>query len=204
MAVALKPRLLLMDEPTSGVAASEKMDIVETLVRVLRDAGVTAVFVEHDMDVVERFADRVAVWSQGRIAALGPPDEVLTDPAVQRDVIGIEARQVAMLRLEGVCVDIAGVPVLRYVSLTVPPGGRVALIGRNGAGKTTTLRALMGLAPCATERSRSTARDETACRRTTARAHGIGYAPEERRLFGSFTVRDNMLLPAQVLRLSNR
>ena len=90
MAVALKPRLLLMDEPTSGVAASEKMAIVETLLRVLRDADVTAVFVEHDMDVVERFADRVAVWSQGRIVALGPPAEVLADPAVQREVIGIE------------------------------------------------------------------------------------------------------------------
>jgi branched-chain amino acid transport system ATP-binding protein len=90
MAVALKPRLILMDEPTSGVAASEKIGIVETLVRVLRTAGVTAVFVEHDMEVVSRFADRVAVWSQGKIAALGPPDEVLTNPDVLRDVIGIE------------------------------------------------------------------------------------------------------------------
>jgi len=91
MAVALNPRLLLMDEPTSGVAASEKMGVVETLVRVLREAGVTAVFVEHDMDVVARFADRVAVWSQGRIAALGPPEQVLADPVVLREVIGIEA-----------------------------------------------------------------------------------------------------------------
>ncbi len=62
-----------MDEPTSGVAAAEKMAIVETLVRVLREAGVTAVFVEHDMEVVGRFADRVAVWGSGRIAALGTP-----------------------------------------------------------------------------------------------------------------------------------
>ncbi|WP_431284021.1 ABC transporter ATP-binding protein [Humitalea sp. 24SJ18S-53] len=90
MAVALKPRLLLMDEPTSGVAASEKMAIVETLVRVLRAAGVTAVFVEHDMEVVARFADRVAVWSQGRILALGTPQAVLNDPVVRREVIGIE------------------------------------------------------------------------------------------------------------------
>jgi branched-chain amino acid transport system ATP-binding protein len=89
MAVALRPRLLLMDEPTSGVAASEKMAVVETLARVLRDAEVTAVFVEHDMDVVARFADRVAVWSQGRIAALGPPETVLADPEVQREVIGV-------------------------------------------------------------------------------------------------------------------
>ncbi len=90
VAVALRPRLILMDEPTSGVAGADKMAIVETLVRVLRDAGVTAVFVEHDMEVVGRFADRVAVWAQGRIAALGPPDEVLADPAVRRDVIGID------------------------------------------------------------------------------------------------------------------
>ncbi|KMO33883.1 ABC transporter ATP-binding protein [Methylobacterium aquaticum] len=89
MAVALRPRLLLMDEPTSGVAAAEKMAIVETLVRVLREAGVTAVFVEHDMEVVGRFADRVAVWGQGRIAALGPPARILNDPEVQRTVIGI-------------------------------------------------------------------------------------------------------------------
>ncbi len=88
MAVALRPALVLMDEPTSGVAAADKMAIVETLVRVLRDAGVTAVFVEHDMDVVARFADRVAVWSQGRIAALGPPETVLADPEVRRNVIG--------------------------------------------------------------------------------------------------------------------
>jgi branched-chain amino acid transport system ATP-binding protein len=89
MAVALRPRLLLMDEPTSGVAAADKMGVVETLVRVLREARVTAVFVEHDMDVVARFADRVAVWGQGKIAALGPPQQILNDPDVQRDVIGI-------------------------------------------------------------------------------------------------------------------
>jgi branched-chain amino acid transport system ATP-binding protein len=95
MAVALKPRLLLMDEPTSGVAAADKMDVVETLARVLRPAGVTAVFVEHDMDVVARIADRVAVWGQGRIAALGPPGQILADPAVQRDVAGIRIGEVA-------------------------------------------------------------------------------------------------------------
>ena len=89
MAVALRPRLILMDEPTSGVAGADKMGIVETLVRVLREAGVTAVFVEHDMEVVARFADRVAVWAQGRIAALGPAADVLADPIVRREVIGV-------------------------------------------------------------------------------------------------------------------
>jgi branched-chain amino acid transport system ATP-binding protein len=93
MAVALRPRLLLMDEPTSGVASAEKMAVVETLARVLRQSKVTAVFVEHDMDVVARFADRVAVWGQGKIMALGPPEQILNDPAVLRDVIGIAPRE---------------------------------------------------------------------------------------------------------------
>lgn len=90
MALALRPRLLLMDEPTSGVAAAEKHAIMDRLVAALRREGVTAVFVEHDMEVVARHADRVAVWSQGRILAEGPPAAVLADPVVRREVIGVE------------------------------------------------------------------------------------------------------------------
>ena len=107
-----------------------------------------------------------------------------------------------MLRLEGVSADIAGARVLRGVSLSVPPGGRVALVGRNGAGKTTTLRALMGLVPL---RAGSVTIDGRDCGSVPAHARtrlGVGYAPEERKLFGSFTVRDNLLLPAEVLGLA--
>ena len=106
-----------------------------------------------------------------------------------------------MLELSGVSVAIAGVPVLRNVSLSVPAGGRVALIGRNGAGKTTTLRTLMGLVPAGSGQVMIDGEDETRLPPHHRPRHGIGYAPEERRLFGSFTVEDNMLLPAQVLRL---
>jgi branched-chain amino acid transport system ATP-binding protein len=106
-----------------------------------------------------------------------------------------------MLELHDLSVDIAGVPVLRRVHLIVPPGGRVALIGRNGAGKTTTLRALMGLLPVREGRITIDGRDATAVPAHHRPRLGIGYAPEERRLFGSFSVRENMLLPAQVLKL---
>ncbi|MBK1658763.1 ABC transporter ATP-binding protein [Paracraurococcus ruber] len=106
-----------------------------------------------------------------------------------------------MLELHDVSVDIAGVPVLRDVHLVVPPGGRVALIGRNGAGKTTTLRTLMGLLPVRAGRVVTDGQDTTALPAHRRAALGIGYAPEERRLFGSFSVQENMLLPAQVLKL---
>jgi branched-chain amino acid transport system ATP-binding protein len=89
LALALKPKLLFMDEPTSGVASSEKFEIMDMLLNALRQRRVTAVFVEHDMEVVGRYADRVAVWSGGRIQKIGAPDAVLNDPDVRRDVIGV-------------------------------------------------------------------------------------------------------------------
>ncbi|SDJ45670.1 ABC transporter ATP-binding protein [Salipiger marinus] len=90
VALALKPRLLLMDEPTSGVASSQKHEVMEILVGALAQAGVTSVFVEHDMGIVSRHADEVAVWNTGRVQLRGTPAEILEHPDVIRDVIGEE------------------------------------------------------------------------------------------------------------------
>lgn len=106
-----------------------------------------------------------------------------------------------MLQLEGVDVSIAGARILRGLTLRVPPGGRVALIGRNGAGKTTTLRALMGLLPLDGGRVAIDGRDCVGMPAHGRAGLGIGYAPEERRLFGAFTVEQNIRLPAEVLKL---
>ena len=108
-----------------------------------------------------------------------------------------------MLELTDVSVDIAGAPVLRGISMTIPAGGRVALIGRNGAGKTTTLRALMGLLPIKAGRITIHGEDMTGVPAHHRARLGVGYAPEERRLFGSFTVEENLLLPAEVLKLGS-
>jgi branched-chain amino acid transport system ATP-binding protein len=89
VALALKPRLLLLDEPTSGVASSEKLAIMDILVGALAHKRITSVFVEHDMDMVTRYADRVAVWNAGKIQMIGPPAAVLADRNVREQVIGI-------------------------------------------------------------------------------------------------------------------
>jgi branched-chain amino acid transport system ATP-binding protein len=89
IALALKPRLLLLDEPTSGVSTAEKFSLMDTIVAVLRAEKVTALFVEHDMNVVERYADRVLVWDAGRVIAGGAPREILRSAAVLERVIGI-------------------------------------------------------------------------------------------------------------------
>lgn len=87
MALALVPTLILLDEPTSGVSSAEKVGLMTRLVAALRARGVSAVFVEHDMDVVARFADRVAVWVDGELFRVGVPDEVLADPEVKAHVL---------------------------------------------------------------------------------------------------------------------
>ena len=89
LALALKPKLLLMDEPTSGVASSEKLGIMDILTAALAQEKVSSVFVEHDMDMVERYAHRVAVWGQGKIQKVGTPAEILSDAQVRELVIGI-------------------------------------------------------------------------------------------------------------------
>lgn len=88
MALVLKPRLLILDEPTSGVSTDEKHDLMATIMAALDAQKVTAIFVEHDVDIVSQYATRVAAWIAGRIAADGRPEQVLADPDVRKNVIG--------------------------------------------------------------------------------------------------------------------
>ncbi|MHC4053333.1 ABC transporter ATP-binding protein [Bradyrhizobium sp. 25ACV] len=89
VALALKPRLLLLDEPTSGVSALERFPLMEALMSALRQRRITALFVEHDMDVVARYASRVLVWNAGNIMAEGRPDEVFSNAQVRQRVVGV-------------------------------------------------------------------------------------------------------------------
>jgi branched-chain amino acid transport system ATP-binding protein len=88
LSFALNPRLLLLDEPTSGVSVDEKFGVMDTLVGALIGSGITVVFIEHDMDIVQRYADRVLVFAEGSILADGPPDVVFAQAEVRRHVLG--------------------------------------------------------------------------------------------------------------------
>lgn len=88
MALVLQPKLLIMDEPTSGVSTEEKHGLMAIIMRVLDEQKITSIFVEHDVDIVTRYATRVAAWISGRIAADGKPADVLADPEIRRNVLG--------------------------------------------------------------------------------------------------------------------
>lgn len=88
MALALQPKLLIMDEPTSGVASEDKFALMETVMHALGERRVTSWFVEHDVDIVSRYATRVAAWIAGKVAADGTPAEVLNNPQIKSEVLG--------------------------------------------------------------------------------------------------------------------
>jgi len=91
MAMVVRPRILLLDEPTSGVSADEKFVLMDMVMAAVREHKVTVLFVEHDMDVVARYTDRVVAFYEGRIIADGEPAKVLDDVEVRRYVIGSHA-----------------------------------------------------------------------------------------------------------------
>jgi branched-chain amino acid transport system ATP-binding protein len=91
VAYALRPKLLFLDEPTSGVSTRDKTQIMDIISSVVRAGNVTAVVIEHDMEVVFRYSDRVVAMHQGAILADGTPDEIQRDPAVAANLLGVPA-----------------------------------------------------------------------------------------------------------------
>lgn len=88
MALVGQPRMLLLDEPTSGVSVEEKCPLMDTVMAAVRQHGVTVLFVEHDMEIVARYVTRIMAFYSGEIIVDGPPRRVLGDPKVQELVIG--------------------------------------------------------------------------------------------------------------------
>ena len=88
MALANRPRLLLMDEPTAGMAPEERSELMTLAAGLARSEGIAVLFTEHDMDVVFGHADRVLVLYSGELIASGPPAEIRADPRVQEVYLG--------------------------------------------------------------------------------------------------------------------
>jgi branched-chain amino acid transport system ATP-binding protein len=92
LALARRPKLLMLDEPTSGVSADEKFGAMERVMEALEGEAATVLFVEHDMDIVSRFSQRVIAFYSGRVIADGEPAHVLADADVIRYVTGGTAK----------------------------------------------------------------------------------------------------------------
>ena len=88
VAYALKPQLLFLDEPTSGVSTREKAPIMDVISAIVRSHRITAVVIEHDMDIIFKYSDRIVVMHQGKILASGSPEEIRRNETVKDAVFG--------------------------------------------------------------------------------------------------------------------
>jgi ABC-type branched-subunit amino acid transport system ATPase component len=205
-ALAMRPRVLLLDEPAAGLMRADK-DALSRLLRRIAGFGIAVVLVEHDMMLVMGVSDHIVVLDAGICIASGKPAAIRSNPAVIKAYLGgagvarprTAARQGArdpvLLALK-LTAGYGAAPVLDEVALEVRPGETVAMIGANGAGKSTTMRALSGLLrPVGGEillDDRSIARLEA----HRIAASGLALVPEGRQVFPELTVHDNLVLGA--------
>lgn len=87
-ALALKPRLLLLDEPAAGMNGDEEKELVDFILRIKEKFGITILLIEHHMDVVTSLCDKCTVLNFGKTLTVGTPDEVKQNPAVIEAYLG--------------------------------------------------------------------------------------------------------------------
>ncbi|HXZ83305.1 MAG TPA: ATP-binding cassette domain-containing protein [Acidimicrobiales bacterium] len=219
-----EPRLLMLDEPSSGLDQIERGELVSILRRVREERGATIVLVEHDLEMVAASTQRLVVLDFGRLIADGPVDAVLDDPAVRRAYLGQappaspafraepgsatiprvgsaavaptpkEAAPRALLELHDVDVAYGPYRAVFGVSFSVAARSAVALVGSNGAGKSTVARVVSGLVNPSGGRIVFDGRDITGWPAWRIARLGIAHAPEGRSVFASLTVEENLAL----------
>jgi branched-chain amino acid transport system ATP-binding protein len=214
------PKLLLLDEPSSGLDQHETQDVVRMLHEIQRERSTAILLVEHDIGMVQAFASRLYVLDFGTLIAEGPTGEVMNDDAVRRAYLGelstthaeqpepavvatpqpaesnAATAEVAAPLLELRDVDAAYGPfrALFGVSFSVPEGGVAALLGGNGAGKTTIARVVTGLVPVSSGQVLFDGTDIAGMPPWDIAPRGVVHAPEGRSVFSSLTVEENLTL----------
>ncbi|MGI9524728.1 MAG: ATP-binding cassette domain-containing protein, partial [Hyphomicrobiaceae bacterium] len=88
MATVRQPRLLMLDEPTSGISVEEKFGLMDIIMAVLKQERTTVLFIEHDMEIVERYVSRVLAFYQGAIICDAPTAEAMQNESVKEFVVG--------------------------------------------------------------------------------------------------------------------
>ena len=204
-ALASEPKALLLDEAMAGLTPTEVREAIE-LVRRIHGGGITIVIVEHIMEVIVSLAQKVVVFHQGREIARGTPREVTSNTRVIEAYLGRRkvrhaegAMSAPLLRIEHLEVRYGDLIGVADVSLEVPAGAVVALLGSNGAGKTTTLNAMAGIVPVS---AGTVAFDGENIAGQPAYAivrKGLALSPEGWRLFTQQSVENNLLLGATPL-----
>ena len=140
-ALATEPKLLLLDEPAAGMNPQETKELMEMIRWIRKEFNLSILLIEHDMGLVMGVCERIYVLEYGMKIAEGTPEEIKHNKRVIEAYLG--GRYQLMLTVEDINVYYGAIHAIKGISLDVPDGEIVALIGSNGAGKSTTLRTIL-------------------------------------------------------------
>ena len=188
--------MMLLDEPTAGMGHDDVDRIVE-LVKRVRD-GRTILMVEHNLSVVEGLCDTITVLTRGRVLTEGDYATVRRTRTSSPPIWGRRMLECPMLEVRSLNAWYGESHILHGMEFEVREGEVVTLLGRNGAGKTTTLKSIMGLVPRREGSIRFRGAEPPRLMPHHIARHGIAFCPEERGIFGSLSVTENLLLPPVV------
>ncbi len=207
-ALAAEPKILLADEPSSGLDHHESAEVATVLRTVQRERGTAVLLVEHDLGMVGEVVDRTVVMDLGAMLAQGTFDEVMANPAVRHAYLGREYSGVTadpeavaaiptegdVLVMDNVCAGYGPYRALFDVSLRVPAGSIVALVGSNGAGKSTVARTVTGLVTASAGTITFAGQNTTHLAAYKIARLGMAHVVEGRGVFSSLTVEENLTL----------
>jgi peptide/nickel transport system ATP-binding protein len=159
LALCPQPDLVVFDEPTTALDVTTQIDVLAAIKDAIRDTGVAALYITHDLAVVAQVSDHIMVLQQGRTVEYGTTDQIINNPREEYTKALVSVRSIKhiekaptdtpILRVEGITARYSGTnfDVLKNINVDIHPGQTLAVVGESGSGKSTLARVITGLLP---------------------------------------------------------
>ncbi|UWR25499.1 ABC transporter ATP-binding protein [Sulfitobacter sp. S223] len=159
LALCPQPDLVVFDEPTTALDVTTQIDVLVAIKNAIRDTGVAALYITHDLAVVAQVSDHIMVLQQGAMVEYGTTDQIINNPREDYTKALVSVRSIKhiekeptdtpILKVEGVTARYKGTnfDVLKNINVDIHPGQTLAVVGESGSGKSTLARVITGLLP---------------------------------------------------------
>lgn len=159
LALCPQPDLVVFDEPTTALDVTTQIDVLAAIKEAIRDTGVAALYITHDLAVVAQVSDHIMVLQQGAMVEYGTTDQIINAPREEYTQALVSVRSIKhiekepsenpILKVEGVTARYSGTnfDVLKNINVDIHAGQTLAVVGESGSGKSTLARVITGLLP---------------------------------------------------------